>query len=147
MCASATTDFLRPLRIASASNLARSAQRVRAAAWANSHSRLARAFVVARADPYPAGQALCTAEGAHVCADLHQQHGSTRLVDAGDGLQQPELRLPGLQSLQQVPVHACNALFDLLDVLHDLPGHEAVHGTELLGVECLEQLIASRRVV
>ena len=35
-----TTDFLWPFRMVSASNLALSAQRVRAAAWANSHSSL-----------------------------------------------------------------------------------------------------------
>ena len=35
-----TTDFLWPFRMVSASNVALSAQRVRAAAWANSHSSL-----------------------------------------------------------------------------------------------------------
>lgn len=38
LCANATMEFLCPLRMASTSNLAYSAQRVLAAAWANSHS-------------------------------------------------------------------------------------------------------------
>jgi hypothetical protein len=45
---------------------------------------------------------------------------------------------------QQIRVHARDALLDLLDVLHDLIGHEAVHGAELLGVQGLEQLLAAR---
>jgi hypothetical protein len=31
-----------------------------------------------------------------------------------------------------------DALLDLLDVLHDLIGHEAMRGTELLGAQSLE---------
>ena len=93
---------------------------------------------------HPTGQALCTAKHAHVRTNLHQQHGSPLLVDARQGLQQPQLWLPGLQALQQVLVHAGDALPDLLNVLHDLLGHKAVHCAELLGAQGLAQFLPAR---
>jgi hypothetical protein len=105
---------------------------------------LARTFVVAWADAHPTGQPLGAAEGAHVRTNLHQQHRCALQVDARDGLQQVELGPVGLQALQQIRVQSRDALLDLLDVLHDLIGHEAVHGAELLCVQGLEQLLSTR---
>jgi hypothetical protein len=104
---------------------------------------LARAFVVARADAHPRGQPLGAAEAGHVRPNLHQQHGCPLQVDARNGLQQPQLRLVGLQPLQQILIQPRDALLELLDVLHDLFGHEAVHVTELLGAQGLEQRLST----
>jgi len=66
------------------------------------------------------------AEDTHVRADLHQQHRRARPVDAGQGLQQVQLRLHGRSpssrycSMRSMRCSICSML------LHDLVGHEGV---------------------
>ena len=83
-------------------NLSFKAQRLRAAAWANSQSNrrtqalpagfaafpFTGAFVIAGTDTDPGGEPFGAAEHGPVGADFHQQHGRADAVDARQGLEQ-----------------------------------------------------------
>ena len=75
-------------------------------------------FVIARTDTDQGREAIRAAEGIHIGANFHQQHGRANQIDAGQGLQQGQRVTLAFQSGQQAQIEANNALLDILDMLH-----------------------------
>ena len=132
-------DRLCPLRTVSAWNLSLSAQRLRPAACANSHSRRRTHALplrirppcacldsaVARTHTHPR-PTLSAAKHAHVRADLHQQHGRTHQVNAGQGLQQSQRNTVASVSQGAQQLASKRRAVSSFDVRHDLSQTESM---------------------
>jgi len=87
---------------------------------------LPRRLVVARTDTDPGRQSISAAEGSHIAADFHQQHGRADQIDAGQGLQQGKRIAFTGQPFEQARIEAGDARFDLFDMPHQFAQDEAM---------------------